>query len=113
MTDSQAYALIGEFIESHQAHTYSEIGRQLGLSRNQVARIARRRGIKRRPGNRAALQAAVAAIEAASPKLGCGSAGEAPIPPMEETISTAPDAPPVEETLAPTPETPPAEIAVA
>ena len=43
-----------------------QIGATLGLSRSQVARIARLQGIKRRPGKRpSALDAAVAAIEAA------------------------------------------------
>lgn len=94
------YARIGEYIESHQSNSYSEIGRQLGLSRSQVARIARLRGIKRGPGKRASLEAAIAVIEAVSPKPDCGSVGEA-APPPEETISTAPDSPPaVEQTAA-------------
>jgi hypothetical protein len=81
MTDTEAYARIGEYIEAHQSNSYSDIGRQLGLSRHQVARIARLRGIRRRPGNRAALEAAVAAIEAASQAPDCASAGgPAPAP---------------------------------
>ena len=98
MTDNQAYARIGQFIESHQSESYSEIGRQLGLSRSQVARLARLQGIKRRPGKRASLEAALAAIEAASQKPDCAPAGEA--------------APPPEETILSTPDTPSAEIAV-
>jgi hypothetical protein len=79
-----------------------------------VSRIARLRGIKRRPGKRsAALRAAVALIDAAMAQPGSVSAGEPANPLAEEYVSTAPDAPSVEEALAPTPETPPAEIAVA
>jgi hypothetical protein len=89
------YARIGEYIESHESDSYSEIGRQLGLSRSQVTRIARVQGINRQSGKRSsALEAALAAIEAASPKPDCGSAGEAAIPSMEETISIAPDSAP-------------------
>ena len=112
MTDNEAYVRIGGFIGSHHNDSYSDIGRQLGLSRHQVARIARLRGIKRRPGNRADLEAAVAAIEAASREAGSVSTGGA-VPAPEETASAAPDAPSVEEALAPATETPPAEIAVA
>jgi hypothetical protein len=112
MTDTEAYVLIGEFIESHQSDTYSEIGRKLGLSRHQVARIARLRGIKQGPDKRsAALQAAVAMIDAASQKPDCASTGEAANV-AEEYISTAPDALSAAEALATTPETPSAEIAV-
>ena len=96
MTDNQAYARIGQFIDSHQSDSYSEIGRQLGLSRSQVARIARLQGIKRRPGKRpSAMEAALAAIEAASPQPDCAPAGEA-APTPEEILSAAPDAPPSE-----------------
>ena len=49
MTDNQAYVRIGEFIESHPSETYSELAVQLGLTRSQVTRIARLRGIKRGP----------------------------------------------------------------
>jgi hypothetical protein len=94
MTDNQAYSRIGEFIESHQSDSYSEIGRQLGLSRSQVTRIAKRQGIKRQSGKRSfALEAALAAIEAATPKPECDPVGEAD-PRYAETISTIPDSPP-------------------
>ena len=93
MTDNQAYARIGEFIESHQSESYSEIGRQLGLSRSQVARLARLQGIKRRPGKRASLEAALAAIEAASPKPDCAPAGEAAAPLPEPTAAETVTAP--------------------
>ena len=108
MTDSEAYVRIGEFIESHQSDRYSDIGKQLGLSRHQVARIARLRGIKRGPGKRsAALQAAVALIDAAMARPGSVSANE-PNQPVQEPIFVAPEAPPVEEALPTTPEAPPA-----
>ena len=91
MNDNQAYSRIGEFIESHQSESYSEIGRQLGLSRGQVTRIARLQGIRRRPGKRpAALDAALAVIEAASPKADCAPAGEE-APAAEETVWAAPE----------------------
>jgi hypothetical protein len=113
MTDNQAYARIGEFIESHESETYSELAARLGLTRAMVSRIARLRGIKRRPGKRsAALRAAVALIDATMAQLGSVS-GEPANPLAEEQISTAPDAPSVEVALAPTPEAPPTEIAVA
>jgi hypothetical protein len=114
MTDNEAYVRIGEFIESHQSDTYSQIGRKLGLSRHQVSRIARLRGMKREPGKRsAALQSAVALIDAAMAQPDSVSADAPANPLMEENISIAPDAPSVEETLSPEPETPSAEIAVA
>lgn len=113
MTDNQAYERIGKFIESHPSETYSELASRIGLTRSIVARIARLRGIKRRPGKRsAALEAAVSAIEAASRMPDCASTGEPANPLMEEHISTAPDAPSVEDALSITPDTPPAEIAV-
>ena len=77
MTNTEAYARIAEHIEAHPLDTYSEIGRQLGLSRHQVARIAKRHGIQRRPDQRAALEAALAAIEAGSPIPECRLVGEA------------------------------------
>ncbi len=87
------YARIGEYIESHPSETYAQIGTALGLCRSQATRIARLQGIKRRPGKRSsALEAAIAVIEAASPKLDCAPAGEA-VPPPEETVPAAPDAP--------------------
>lgn len=106
---NETYARIGEYIESHQSETYGQIAGTLGLSRSQVARIARLQGIKRQPGKRASLEAAVAAIEAVSQKPDCASAGDAATPPTEETISTAPDAPPVDDTLSTTLGTPSAE----
>jgi hypothetical protein len=91
------YARIGEYIESHQSETYAQIGSTLGLSRSQVARIAKLQGIKRRPGKRSsALETAIAVIKAASPKPDCAPAGEAATPPMEENVPVAPDAPPAE-----------------
>lgn len=112
MNINDTYARIGNYINAHSSQTYGEIGSTLGLSRHQVSRIARLRGIKRRPGNRASLEAAIAAIEAVSPKPGSVSTGGvAPAP--EETVSTAPDAPSVEAAQATTPDTPPTEIPVA
>jgi len=100
MDMGKTYARIGEYIESRPSETYSQIASTLGLSRSQVTRIARLQGIKRGPGKRsAALEAAVAAIEAATP-------------PREETVSAAPATPPMEATLSSTPAKPPAEIAV-
>lgn len=91
------YARIGKYIESHPSETYSQIASALGLSRSQVSRIARLQGIKRGPGKRsAALEAAVAAIEAASQKPDCVSAGEAATPPTESTLLSTPATPPAE-----------------
>ncbi len=91
------YARIGEYIESHPSETYSLIASTLGLSRSQVSRIAWLQGIKRGPGNRsAALEAAVAAIDAVSQKPDCVSAGEAATPPTEATLLSTPATPPVE-----------------
>jgi hypothetical protein len=113
MTDNQAYVRIGEFIESHPSETYSELAGRLGLTRSQVARIARLRGIKRRPGKRlAALEAAVAVIDAATAQPGSVPVGEVAAPPTEEPISSAPDAPPAGEAPPTTPDTPSAETAV-
>jgi hypothetical protein len=94
---NETYRRIGEYIESHPSETYAQIGTTLGLSRSQVTRIARLQGIKRRPGKwPSALEAAVSAIEAASPKPDCAPAGEAATPPLEEAVSAAPDAAPAE-----------------
>ena len=91
---NETYARIGEYITSHQSETYAQIGSTLGLSRSQVTRIAKLQGIKRRPGKRSsALEAAVAAIEAASLQPDCAPAGEAATPPMEATLSSTPDTP--------------------
>jgi hypothetical protein len=110
---NETYARIGDYIKSHPSETYGQIGTTLGLGRGAIARIARLQGIKRRPGKRpSALAAAVAAIEAASPKPDCAPAGEVATPPMEEPIYVAPDAPPVEDALSVTPDTPSAETAV-
>jgi hypothetical protein len=88
------YARIGEYIESHESETYDQIATSLGLGRSQVTRIARLQGIRRRPGKwPSALEAAVAAIEAVSPKPDCAPAGEAATPPMEATLSITPDMP--------------------
>jgi hypothetical protein len=76
------------------SETYAEIGTTLGLGRSQVTRIARLQGIRRRPGKwPSALEAAIAAIEAASPKPDCAPAGEAATPLMEATLSSTPDMP--------------------
>jgi hypothetical protein len=91
---NETYARIGEYIKSHPSETYAKIGGTLGLDRSQVVRIARLQGIRRRPGKRSsALDAAIAAIEAASPKPDCAPAGEAATPPMEATLSSTPDMP--------------------
>lgn len=112
MDINETYARIGDYISSHQSQTYGEIGTTLGLSRATVSRIARLRGIKRRPGKRlAALEAAVAAIEAAAPQPSPVPTGEAAAPPTEEPVSAAPDAPPVGEALSASPDTASAEAA--
>ena len=113
MDMNETYARIGDYIDARSSQTYGEIGSTLSLTRSQVARIARLRGIRRRPGKRASLEAALAAIEAASRKPDCASTGEAATVPTEEPVSAAPDAPSAGEVLLATPETPPAEIAVA
>ena len=69
------YTRIGEYIKSHQSETYAQIGATLALSRSQVARIARLHGIKRSPGKRASLEAAIAVIEATSQKPDCAPTG--------------------------------------
>jgi hypothetical protein len=94
---NETYARIGEYIESHPSETYDEIGTTLGFSRSQVSRIARLQGIKRGPGKRsAALEAALAAIEAGNQKPDCPSAGDAATPPMEATLLSTPPTPPAE-----------------
>ena len=98
MDQNETYARIGEYINSHQSQTYGEIGTTLGLSRSQVTRIARLQGIKRRPGKRASLEAALAAIEAVSLKPDCAPAGET-APPPEEAVQTAPAAPSAETSV--------------
>jgi hypothetical protein len=98
MNDNEIHARIGEYITSHPSETYAQIGTTLGLGRSQVARIARLQGVTRRPGKRASLEAALAAIEAATP-------------PTEGTICAAPDASPVEDILSTAPGTPSAETA--
>ena len=81
---NETYARIGEYIESHPSEPYAQIGTALGLSRSQVTRIARLKGIKRQSGKRSsALEAAIAAIESASPNPDCAPAGEAAPPPVE------------------------------
>ncbi len=90
------YTRIGEYIKSHQSETYAQIGATLGLSRSQVARIARLHGIKRRPGKRASLEAAIAVIEATSQKPGCAPTGEAATPPVEASVLSTPDTLPAE-----------------
>jgi hypothetical protein len=107
------YARIGEFINSHQSETYGQIAGTLGLSRSQVARIARLQGIKRCTGKRAsALEAAIAVIEATRPKPGRAPAGDVATPPKVESICAAPDAPTVEAALSVTTDTPSVETAV-
>jgi hypothetical protein len=96
MDVNETYARIGEYIKAHPSETYGQIGSLLGLSRSKVAGIAKLQGIKRRPGRRpSALEAAVVAMEAASPKPDCAPAG-GEAPPSEETVPAAPDAPPAE-----------------
>ena len=113
MNLNDMYARIGEYIQSHEYQTYGQIAASLGLSRSQVSRIARRLGLKRGPGKRAAaLIAAVAAIEAASQSPHCASAGEVAPALMEEPISIEPDAPSAAEALSTTPDIPSAEAAV-
>jgi hypothetical protein len=105
------YARIGQYIQSRPGQTYEQIAATLALSRGTVARIARLQGITRRAGKRAAaLEAAVAAIEAASPKPDCALPDMA-APPADEHIDAAPDAPPVEDALSVTADTPSPETA--
>jgi hypothetical protein len=78
------HARIGDYIKSHPSETYAQTGTTLGLGRSQVTRIARRQGMKRQSGKRSsAVEAAIAAIEAASPNPDCAPAGEAAPPPVE------------------------------
>jgi len=113
MNLNDIYGRIGEYIKAHDSETYSQIAASLGLSRSQVSRIARRLGLKRGPGKRAAaLIAAVAAIEVASHNPHCASAGEAAAPLAEEPIPIEPDGPSAAEALSTTPDTPSAEAAV-
>jgi len=84
----------------------------LGLSRNQVSRIARRLGIRRAPvRSTTALEAAVKAIEAGGRDPHCVSTGGAAALPVEEPISAAPDAPLAGDALSVTAQTPSAESA--
>jgi hypothetical protein len=94
---NETYARIGDYIKSHPSETYAQIGTALGLGRSPVTRIARLQGIRRRPGKwSSALEAAVATIEATSPKPDCAPAGEAATPPMEATLSSTPGTPSAE-----------------
>jgi len=94
MDVNETYARIGEYIKSRPSETYGQIGSLLGLSRSQIARIAKLQGIKRRPGKRSnALEAAIAAIEAAGPQPDSGSAGGATAPLPEPTVAETVAAP--------------------
>jgi len=96
MEINETYARIAEYINSRPSETYGQIGATLGLSRSQVARIARLQGIKRRPGKRSsAMEAAVAALEAVSRISDCAQAGEAAAP-VQEPNGTAQDGGPAE-----------------
>jgi hypothetical protein len=96
MDVNETYARIGEYIKSRPSETYGQIGSLLGLSRSKVARIARLQGIKRRPGRRpSAIEAAVAALEAVSPKPDCAPAGGAAAP-VQEPDGAAQDGGPAE-----------------
>jgi hypothetical protein len=113
MNLNDMYGRIGEYLKSHDSETYSQIAASLGLSRSQVSRIARRLGMRRGPGKRsAALEAAVAVIDAAAPQSGFVLTGEAAAPPMEEPISAAPHAPLAGETPSVTADAPLVETAV-
>ena len=93
MNENETYGRIGEYIKSRPSETYGQIGSTLGLSRSQIARIARLQGMRRRSGRKpSALEAAIAAIGTAGLKPDCAPAGEA-APPPEETVPVAPDAP--------------------
>jgi len=85
---NETYARIGEYIKSRPSETYGQIAGTLGLSRGAIARIAKLQGIRRSPGKRACLEAALAAIDAASQMPGCAPAGEAPAQ-AEEPNGTA------------------------
>ena len=94
MNLNDMYGRIGDYIKSHDSETYSQIGTSLGLSRSQVSRVARRLGIRRGVGrSTAALEAAVAVIDAASQKPESELA--------EQTVSSADQAVPA--TLDPAP----------
>jgi hypothetical protein len=112
MNLNEMYARIGEYIQSHDSETYSQIAASLGLSRSQVSRVARRLGIRRGAGrSTAALEAAVKAIEAAGHNPHCASTSEVASVPME-IISIEPDAPLAGETLSVTADTALVETAV-
>lgn len=96
---NETYARLGEYIKSRPAETYGQIASALGLSRATIARIARLQGIKRRPGKRSsALEAAIAAIEAADPKQDGEPAGGATAP-LPEPNAAAPDAGPADSAV--------------
>jgi len=114
MNVNETYARIGDYIRSHESESYSQIGSKLALTRATVARIARQQGIRRSPGRRpTALQAAVAAINAADAQAGSVASGEAAAPPREESVSAVPDALPAAEAPSAAPGAPRAEGAVA
>jgi hypothetical protein len=113
MNVNDMYGRIGDYIRSHNSETYSQIAASLGLSRSQVSRVARRLGIRRGVGrSTAALEAAVAVIDAAMFQPGAAPTGEAAPAPMEEPISIEPDAPLAAEALSTTPDIASAEAAV-
>jgi hypothetical protein len=85
---NETYTRIAEYIKSRPSETYGQIAAALGLSRATAARIARLQGIRRRAGKRAAaLEAAVAVIDAASQRL--PSAADALLEPAEGSHDSA------------------------
>jgi hypothetical protein len=96
MNLNDMYARIGDYVRSHEYETYGQIAASLGLSRSQVSRIARRVGIRRGPGNRAAaLEAAVAVIDAASQKRE-SELTEQTVPSADQAVPAAPDPAPAD-----------------
>jgi len=96
MNENEMYARIGGYIHSHPSNTYTQIAATLGLTRGMVAGIARRLGIKRGPGKRAAaLEAAVAIIDAASQKPESELA-EQTVPSADQAVPATPDPAPAD-----------------
>lgn len=87
---NETYSKIGTYIQSNPAQTYGQIAATLGLGRATVARIARLQGVKRRAGRRAAaLEAAVAVIDAADQRPELGTASDGAEPAAEPAAETA------------------------
>ena len=100
------YARVGDYIRSHEFDSYGQIAARLGLSRNQVVRIAKKLGIRRVVGRSvAALEAAVNTIEALDYNSHCASTLDAATLPAEEPIHIERDAQLADEAQSITPAT--------